>query len=235
MKDIVDLKVAQVRLYPVDVLPISSLLLEKTLISFRDTLRFKAGSRPEEKQEVPGVELLGGEIEYKGRVHLIERLAIEQQRLILSVFGTSSVADAVYERIRDILVAADSSGAFPKSKPYVKVEETSCVATLDVDFRKLFAPPVLQFLEKTVRQRTSTGLAKSDVTSFKFSARISYELLDPDLKKADIRLSDKTLTIEPRIRTRLEERRYYTLSPTDSETHLALLREFEKAFKAPKK
>ena len=65
----------------------------------------------------------------------------------------------------------------------------------------------------------------------KFSARISYDLLDSGLREVGVRLVDKTLTIEPRIRTRLEERRYYTLSPTDSETHLELLREFEKAFR----
>ena len=228
MKDIVDLKVTQIRLYPVDVLPISGLLLEKNLAPFRETLRFKTATRPDEKQEVFALDLLGGEIEYEGKVHLIERLAIGRQRLMVSVFGTSTVADIVYEAVSKILMAVDPDGAFPKTEPYVKVEETSCVVTLDVDFRNFFAPALLQFFDKTVRSRTSSKVAASDVMPFKFSVRVSYDLLDPDLKKVGVQLVDKTLTIEPRIRTRLEERRYYTQSPTDSETHLALLREFEK-------
>lgn len=147
------------------------------------------------------------------------------------MFGTSAVAEAVYHAIHNILVAVDPDGPFPRIEPYVKVEETSCVVTLDVEFEKLFAPPLLKFLEKTVRSRTSSNLATSNVIPARFSARVSYELLDLALKKAGVRLVDKTLTIEPRIRTRLEERRYFTQSPMDSENHLALLREFERAFK----
>jgi len=52
MKDIVDLKVRQVRLYPVDVLPIAALLVEKNLAPFKDTLRFKGASAGEAKSKV---------------------------------------------------------------------------------------------------------------------------------------------------------------------------------------
>jgi len=179
--------------------------------------------------------LLGGEIEHEGKTYLIESVTIERQRLILSVVGTSAVAETSYETVRKALVTADPEGPFSRTEPYLKVEETSCVATLDVSFRQLFTPPLLKFLEKTVRSRLSTKLASLQVVPSKFSVRVSYDLLDSGLREVGVRLTDKTLTIEPRVRTRLEERRYYTLSPTGSETHLALLREFEKALKTPKK
>ena len=235
MREIVDLKVTQVRLYPIDVLPLTLLLVEKNLAPFRESLRFKSASAREAKPERAIIEFLGGEFEHQGKAHLVDRLTIESQRVTLVLYGTSATADAFYEEVRKIVAAADPEVGFPKSGPYVKVDETSCIVTLDVDFRKLFAPALVKFLEKTVRTRTSTDFASSDVLPARFSARVAYELVNPDLRKAGIRLVDKTLTIEPRVTTRPEERRYYTLSPTDSETHLALLREFEKAFKGPKK
>lgn len=230
MKDIVDLNVTQVRLYPNDVLPLPALALERNLAPFREVLRFKTVSPTESKPEAVTLVFLKGEIEHEGRAHLIDELIIEAQRLTFSVFGSSAVANALYDEVRKILIAADPAGVFAKAKPYVTTEETGCIVTLDVDFRKLFSPPLLQFLEKTVRPRTSTQIATSEVVPFKFSAKLSYEILDPDLKKAGVRLLDKALTIEPRMRTRLEDRRYFTQSPTDSETHLNLLQAFEKAF-----
>lgn len=229
MKDITDLKVTQVRLYPIDSVPLRALAIEKNITPFKSILRFKSATLGDEKTELISFTFLNGEYEYQGEVHLVERLIIEPLRLSLSVFGTSSVADALYEEVRTILVAAEPNGSFGSAEPYLKVEETSCVATLDVNFRKLFAAPLLQFLDKTVQRRTSTELASSSVQPMTFSARISYELLNSGLKKAGVQLLDKLLTIEPRIRTTLEEQRYYTFSPTDSETHLKVLREFEKA------
>jgi hypothetical protein len=37
----------------------------------------------------------------------------------------------------------------------------------------------------------------------------------------------RVLTIEPRTGTSLDEKRYYCLAPTDSDTLIALVREFE--------
>jgi len=230
MKDIVDLKVTQIRLYPIDVLPIAALLVEKNLAPFKDTLRFKTASGGEAKPEAVAFELLGGEFDYQGSTHLIERLTIEPRRLIFVTLGPSTVANALYDEIRKILIAADPERRLEKREPYVKVEETSCVITLEVDFRQLFAPRLLQFLEKNVQPRTSNGSATSTVLLSRFSARVSYDLTDPNLKKVGVRLVDKVVTIEPRSGTGLDEKRYFTQSPTDSETHLALLREFEKAF-----
>lgn len=231
MKDIVDLRVTQIRLYPIDVLPLSTLAIAKNLDPFRERLRFKTASATGEKPEL-AFHFVNGEIEHGGEVYLVERLAIEPQRLTFSLVGPSIVGEAFYEEVRKALEAADPTGVFGKSEPYIKSEETSCVATLDVHFRKLFSPSLLQFLEKTVHPKVSRSVAKTEVIPFNFAARISYELLDPELTKIGIRLSERKLIIEPRIRTHLDERRYFTQSPTDSKTHLALLRSFEKVFGA---
>lgn len=229
MKDISDLKVTQVRLYPIDSMPLRALAIEKNITPFKTTLRFKSATLGDEKTEILTFAFMNGEFEHQGKVHLVERLTIDPLRLSLSVFGASSVADALFEEVRKILIAAEPNGSFASTEPYLKVEETSCIATLDVNFQNLFATALLQFLQKTVRRKTSTMIASSKVQPITFSARISYELLNSDLKNAGVQLLDKALTIEPRIRTNLEERRYFTFSPTDSETHLTVLRELEKA------
>ncbi len=235
MKDIVELSVVQIRIYPIDVIPIAVLLLEKSLNSFKENLRFKSGSVAQDKGEIVGLFFQNGEFEHGGTIHLVERLQIEYQRTMLSVFGDSGTADAVYEEVCKIINNVDPDGRFTKAKPYVKTEETSCVVTLDVDFKKLFAPPLLRFLEKTVQHRTATKIAKTEVVPSKFSGRITYQLSDAESRKGNFQLAAKTFTIEPRARTHLKERRYYTQSPTDSDTHFTLLREFEKALKGPTK
>lgn len=228
MKNISDLRVIQIRLFPPDVLPLSSLLLEKNLSRFKEKLRFKATSLGENKKEILGLLFYSGEFEHEGKAHLIEHLQIEQQKIAIAVVGSSAVADLAYGEVRSMLVAMESNGGtFRRAREFVKTEETVCMATLDVDFKSFFNPWVLEFLG-TVQKHTSTEISSSEVVPVNFSAKLSYEILDRNLKKK-FNLVDKKLTIEPRAGTNPDERRYFTKSPTDSETHLSLLRELERA------
>lgn len=235
MRDIVDLKVTQIRLYPIDTVPLRLLTIEKNLTPFREVLRFKSATLGDEKEDSAGFTFLNGELAYKSKTYSVERLTFEPLRVVLSIYGPSAAADALYEEVRRSLLAADPDGPFAKVEPYVKVQETSCVATLDVGFDKLFNPSLVRFLNKTVAAHTSSKAVSSQVAPSRFSAKISYELLDPELKRAGVQLLNKGLTIEPRARTRLEEQRYFTLSPTDSDTHFTILREFEKSLRGPAK
>lgn len=235
MRDIVDLKVIQIRLYPIDTIPLSLLAIEKNLIPFKEVLRFKSIATGDEKEDTTSLTFLNGEITYESKVYSVERLILEPLRVLLSVYGSSAVADVLYEEVRKNFLAADPDSPMAKVEPYVKVEETSCVASLDVDFRRLFSPSLLRFLDRTVGAHTSSKAVSSQVIPSRFSAKISYELVNRELKEAGVQLLNKVLTIEPRARTRLEEQRYFTLSPTDSDTHFTILREFEKSLRGPAK
>jgi hypothetical protein len=78
-----------------------------------------------------------------------------------------------------------------------------------------------------MRADTDHGIPKS--IAFKsLSFEISYEPTSPVLEEHDVSLARKLLMIGPRAGTRLRERRFYTASPTDAETHLELLMSLER-------
>ena len=50
-------------------------------------------------------------------------------------------------------------------------------------------------------------------------------------EKHRITISPRVFIIEPRAGTNYDDKIFYAQSPTDSDTHLKILEEFEKAFK----
>ncbi len=226
MKDIVDLTVAQVRVYPVDALPFVNLRAPANVKAIKETFHFaNVFADPMGAQ----VTYNNGTFESRGKSVSILAFAIEQRRTQIQVRGHSAMADAFNAAVWNALAGPGKRAKFPEPEPLVKVEETTCVATLDIDFDELIAPQLLRFImtEAKERLRTSFGTPKS--IAFKgLSFEVKYATKDSSLEEHDVVLSNKLLTIEPRAGTPMRERRFYTASPTDSETHLALLEKLEK-------
>lgn len=226
MKDIVDLTVTQLRIYPMDGLPFADIRLTSSVKAIKETFRF------ENVQVDPlGIQLTfsNGTFENRGKsVHILS-LVFEQRRIQIQVRGSSPMADAFYSALSKLL---ESFGKRPKHnglQVLLKAEDTACVATLDIDFEELVAPGLLRFVlnEGKAKLRTDYGTPKS-IAFRNLSFQIKYAPTVPDLEEHDVTLSNKLLTIEPRMATPMRERRFYTSSPTDSETHLALLEKLEK-------
>jgi hypothetical protein len=120
---------------------------------------------------------------------------------------------------------------FTESEALIKIEQTICTVTLDVDFSKVFIGKFFDYLNRGVIEKFSSRSAKAFIRGMRFSTEIFYEIKNPDLASYNIPLYPTHLTIEPRIDTPLKEKRFYTASPTDSDTHIKLLEEFENLFK----
>jgi len=230
MKEIVDLTVGQVRVFPTDRLPFADLRAPSSTKAIKDTFHFEnVLADPIGAQ----ITFNNGTFESKGKLVNILAFAIEQRRMQLQVRGQSAMADAFYSAVWGVLPGAGKRGRRPEPEPLVKVEETTCIATLDIDFDELIAPQLLRFImtEAKERLRTNFGIPRS--IAFKgLSFEVKYSAKDPSLEEHDVVLSNKLLTIEPRAATPMRERRFYTSSPTDSETHLALLEKLEQEVSA---
>lgn len=226
MKEIVDITVTQVRLYSVDSVPIVELRLSASMNAVKEAFHF--GNI--QIDPIGGtVNFTNGVFEERGKALQVLSLSLEDRRIVIQAKGRSSLADAFYLALINLLNELGKRGKRRVTEPLLKAEETTCIATLDIDFEELIAPAFHHFIQNTGKTmlRTNYGTPKS-VTFKNLSFEIRYAPVNPHLEEHDIALGNKLLTIEPRVATPLRERKFFTSSPTSSETHIEMLGLLEK-------
>ena len=231
MKDIADLCVTQIRIYPSDCLPFDYLALEANANVIKGAFEF-AKVRTD---SVPAV-FEDGSFQYQGQPTLVTSLVVQPRKTTLKVLGNSSAAEAVHERFMELFRGLNPAAAQGRCQPLVTTQETTCVVTLDVDFENLISPRLTRFLQGYARGNLrSKSAIPTSIGLRRLSFEVRYEPADRSLLDHDVTLSKKLITVEPRAGTPLRERRFFTTSPTDSETHLALLRKLEEELSGPRK
>ena len=225
MKDVTDLVVTQFRVFPPNSIPLPRLKTRTQLEALKDRFAFvRTGVDP----ETGDILAEGGEFGAEdGKRIALEAVHIAERRTVIEVLGNSAEADQFHElllaHLRD---SVTDDLVIPK--PVVKTDQSVCVVTLEVDALELYAKPVRHFLQDIVPSRLSTEDADATLRLVRFTAALRFKEKRQEIKEHRISLADKRLTIEPRAGSPMSDRRYYTSSPTDSDTHLALVCEFEK-------
>lgn len=225
MRDIADLTVTQVRIFPVDCLPWKVVASGTRHEQIRDKFSFRA-MVPSLSSNGTIVELQfrNGEFLHRDKRLTLELLGIDARRITLKVLGTSADGNAVFHEVRKLL--NEIGPTFAQSEPVVLADETSCVVTLDVNFRAAFSRDLMRFLELA---RESLSSAKWQVTLVPvWTATVEYSEVAQEIRQHDVTMSAKRLVIQPREGAPVDAKRFFTRSPSDSETHLALVRAFER-------
>ena len=97
MKNIVDLVVNQIRIFPVDVIPLGFINTKSCVESIKDTLSIsEVGVLP----SVDGKDVIvfrKGEIKEGNELVVINKVEVDPRRVIIEVAGTSKVGNRVYE------------------------------------------------------------------------------------------------------------------------------------------
>lgn len=228
MRDLSEIRVAQVRLFKPDVIPLRRLLSQlgsggiMAAFGFRDSgvndsgeLVFQSGTLVAS----PGSKSIW-----------IGAIAFSERKIVLQVEGSSADANEVFLALSNA-VDQITPGRQPiaEVEPAILVEETTCVVTLDLHWSDLLAPRFRDYLESTLRELGSGGATPFlKVPSIRF--QIGY-LTPPERAIAGVTIADKFLSIEPRIDVPLEERRFIVHSPTDSESHFKLIETLESLLK----
>lgn len=232
MKDVADLKVKQFRIFPVDRMPFAFLrsglgqraisaqfqMAETTLEPTTGDLLFLSGGyKPEDSDPVA-----------------IESLQINDRRIIIHAVGDSAAASRVFDAVRKFIMRIDpkDSTRWKDAEPFVFTEETTCVATLDIEPSRLFAHTLAPFIKDQVLPAAGTRGGEAELVGVRASFRLGYRMVDDSLRARSAVFAEKEFLIESRIATPLEERRFFTSSPTPSAVHLELLARLELAFKA---
>jgi hypothetical protein len=171
-----------------------------------------------------------GTFEIDGRSVTVESVRIEPRRILISASSTSEDADRIYARLKEILASIDPNKRFSQVEPLSVAQETACTVTLDVPFETFFSEPVRRFTAALADRLSSPG-AKPIVRPANFSIGVNYAVTDQRLILQGITFSPKQIVIEPRVGTDPAELRYFTASPTDSDTHLRLVEELESSLR----
>ncbi len=227
MKEITDLTVTQIRVFPVDVVPMSMITTKSCIEKIRGDLSV---SEIETRPFIDGTNSIifrRGESRTGKRIIVINRIAVESRRIILEVAGTSKETNQVYDVLLSSIASVANVDLESLRLPLLLAETTQCVATLDFNFEALFNNSFIQLLNGRVEKKATTKIAKASVRPLAVAVEITYQIKDETLTKNKISMNPKQFVIAPRLGTPLEARRYSLSSPFDSDTHLKLFRDLE--------
>lgn len=228
MRDIEALSARQVRIFEADVVPYRVLRTGvgveylKNAFSFRETvsaegeLGFLAGGflLPETQ------ELLA-----------INFMTINERKIVIEVAGNTAQADALFAEIRRVAWHGHPDSELHLREPLITAHETQCSVTMDFDWDALLNQLLASYMKgpalAALPGRSSHATARIKHLSLRFT--IGFTTDAHNLLDSGITLSDKPVVIEPRVDTPLKDRRYFTASPLDTESHMQLLAELERS------
>lgn len=230
MKDVADLVVTQHRIYGSGVLPIWLLASQFGVDLLGDQLKFR-------QVTVEGGEILGsagvvaipkGDDGDERKAVPVRVLSLNERKIALIIDGNSSDANQAFAVIRSLMIEVDQGGRFEAASPEVFTQETSCTATLRFPWTALLPEGAATLVQGDLVEAVAEEGAPARINGVGFAVRFAFTV---DERRSDlgISLADKQFLVEPKLNTRLSDRRYFTTSPTDSETHLRLLRKLERA------
>jgi hypothetical protein len=233
MKNIRELIVTQIRIFPADYIPYSYLLRKEFIDYIVEKYNFDRHQMPFENIPVPAsvprvLILESGEYKIDNKKVIIKRVAFEDRRLITEVISPSKVSTKFFNAFSKDIKKFDSDGYFKASDANYFSEETTCIVSLDVDFMDIYSNKFRNFLSKDFAKHLKHKPFEI------YPRRTRFEVnFEPDEKllKYRITLAAKTLVIEPKAEHSLDEKVYFTSSPCDSDTHLNLLKSYEESMK----
>ncbi len=239
MKDITDLTVTEARYFKIDIIPFRSLITVSNIQFFSSSFAFN-NSEPilDDNKNYVGFRLKTGEFRYNNKIFPINYLLIEPDAITFEIQSDSDIAEMFYQNIFELLSKIDPYDQFRKNEPLFKETKTTCVATLAFDFSNIFSKKMNDFIDNkalTSFTTVSNNIANIEMIPAQLSFHVKYDIKDKSLKDNNIRAFTRQFIFEPRAGVSLKEQRFFTSSPTDSNTHLKLLTQSEKTFKKTKR
>lgn len=233
MKNIQNLHVTQIRIFPEDTIPYQIFSLPERIKQLKERYHFGGQEIPIPLQ-LPGspkvIIFQMGEVKIEDSSTVIDRLQFEGRKMILEVAGSSSVSDKVFLDIADFVNEMVGNVSLSEEKRLTKTQETKCNVTLEIDYWDVFSDKMKRFIKDDLREAFDRPVFETN------PSKLTFEIIfDQDinlLQKQRIQFSPKSFTIEPREGIPFDEHVFYTCSPFDSEVHLRLVETLENLFKA---
>ena len=229
MKNATDLTVTQIRIFQVDVVPLGVIKTKSCVEKIRE--KFSIGA-VEVRPFAEGKDIIvfrRGELRREKRIIVVNKIEVDPRRVIVEVEGTSKDGNEVYEAFLSVVAAVVTDALQSLRAPLLVAETTQSVVTLDFTFDSLFSTVFTKFLKSRVKKEASSKFARASVTPLAAMVEIQYEITDKALVDNKITMNPKQFSITPRPGAPFEAKKYLISSPFDSDTHLKLIDELNKA------
>ena len=222
MKNIRTMTVTQFRIFPPDLIPFGLIFSPAGTDMIQQVMGFGNVGRNADLIEI--IFRNGSfKIDSDTPPIVVQEMRINARRIIVQVEGSSAVANQAYYWLKELCSRFDEN--FRDAEPTLLTEETGSVVELDFDWSSLLNPGLVAAADAFVARSVDTPVRQ-------YVKTVSVQILigtriDDTLTDAGIVTAEKPLTIEPRIDVPLSDHVFFTRSPADSETHLALIRDLE--------
>lgn len=226
MKEIQDLRVTQIRIFPADTIPYEAFSVSEKLKQVREFFHFSNTQIPFPLL-APGPKVIlfeSGQFDLKARNLIINRLNLEDRKLVLEIMGSSDEADAIFENIASYINSISGKDRLNEKNCLIKTQETSCLAFLELDFWEVFSGEMKKFIKNELSR--ALKFPALSINPKKLSFEITFKTPD-SLQEEGITISPKEITIEPRAGIPFKKSIFSTHSPFDSDTHLNIIQTFE--------
>jgi hypothetical protein len=211
------------RLFTPDTTPWSQLTAPSNLARLREKYKFAQMVQPDQLPGVPAqlqVIFANGEYQHDQELIGIQSLSVEPNVIQFQVSAGTQGADYFFA---DLTTFLQELRPEPKIEEYKKTYQTIAVTRLNVPFEEIFSTGFVKFLNNRVKPSLRLPDGEPHIRLASLSWLVTYRA-----ESADTMYLPKQLTIEPRFGSKMDDQIYYTMSPTDSETHIGLLEDFER-------
>jgi hypothetical protein len=228
MAEILQVHTIQRRLFQPDVIPWPYLLTETNLEKIRSRYHFMqsvAPAIPTDPSVASSQQLLfpRGEFTADGTSLLLEQVTIDPVAVQAQLSADSHKSDEFFEDLKALFLEIDPNKNYSEAKELARTYQTVAVAKLSIAFDALFSDSLRKFLTESVAPRLKLENSEVRLSLQHLVWAVFYQT-----QTTNFSYLPRQLTIEPRQGSTPEDRLYFTVSPTDFETHVKLLEEFEK-------
>ncbi|MFH1928295.1 MAG: hypothetical protein ABIK79_09030 [Chloroflexota bacterium] len=214
-----------VSLFEFDQIPFSRLLHNSSLSHIQNMYEFQG---VEIKQNPNGQPVVAFHIGvYSDDKGVIKRIELEERRILIEVDGSSNIADAILDEIKEYFCKLAACVEENFLSPVVQSRESVIGAKMGFHANNLVHQKLLDFVNNRVVEEANMeqGNAISNFHGVMF--RLDYIPTEEKLKDYRITLSRKEFSLGPRDGTSLDERIFISKAPVDTSTHIQLLEEIE--------
>lgn len=168
-----------------------------------------------------------GKVEIGGSQRLIDQIAIEPRRMLITVSGETHIAQTLFEELRGYIRNVELRQTDYAYEPVSLTHETQATTQMTFDFSSLFAGSAVPVVKSHLSASLPDYGATLDIYPISVRFRVGYRNPPASLARSRISLVEKTLTLEIKEKTDPADRILFSTSPSDSATHLSLLETLE--------
>lgn len=224
--EVISLATTQIAIYEPDAIPYGSLTRQPSVAVIESEFGL---TREQPPIAIPGAPeflvFVNGEFVHDGRPVSIDRLALENRRLVCTVNGGSDLTTDFRELVEKNISKLDNRVVAADLTPAIVTHETKTAVRLPFSCDQFFGHAGVAYLADAAKRNTHTYGAEVEVFPFSVRIRVSYFNIPEGIRRKRISLVDKDIIFEVKNRTDKSDAVFDISTPFSSEDHFQVIDE----------